>query len=162
MDAYKLLSDLRATSANLNERFGDRAHYFKNVKSVKVARPKSAAQLESLVKELINRTGGKVEIIYAGGRPLVTKDKRTNVLGHEWTQTDVKYIPGSTTPGTPDILGRTHDGKPLAIEVKFSKSDRLSEEQIQWRDEWIQCNDAVYIVAKTLDDVLPIIKKGCI
>lgn len=119
----------------------------------KVKPPKTAAQLESLIEEIVNRSGGKVSIITTAGRKLVDKKEVSNVLGHRQSITNVKYIPSTTKRGTPDILGALPDGTALAIEVKFSKSDRMSKEQLTYQQSW----PGVFVIARTLDDVMEVL-----
>ena len=117
----------------------------------KITKPKSAAQLEALIEEYINGIGGKVSIISSAGRQIVNKTEVTDVLGRKNSITDAKFIPSTTIRGTPDILG-CYKSRAIAIEVKFSKGDRLSEYQIKYKQLWEQAG-GLFIVAKKLEDV---------
>lgn len=121
----------------------------------KVKKPKTAAQLEALLEEYVNLSGGKVSIISSAGRQMVTKTAITDVLGRANTITDSKYIPSTTVKGTPDLLGVAPGGKALAVEVKFSHSDRMRPEQKIYKEAWEQAG-GVFIIAKTLEQFIEI------
>jgi hypothetical protein len=55
------------------------------------------------------------------------------------------------TPGTPDILGITKDGKALAVEAKSAKG-RMSASQEQFRAAWV-ARGGVYVIARGLEDL---------
>jgi hypothetical protein len=55
------------------------------------------------------------------------------------------------TPGTPDILGITKDGKALAVEAKSAKG-RMSGSQEQFRAAWV-ARGGIYVVAKCVEDL---------
>lgn len=120
-----------------------------------VKRPKTAAQLEALVEELFNRLGGCFRIIYTGGRQIVSKTKARDVLGHERTITNNKFIPGTTKAGTADLLG-VYKGRSIAIEIKFSKGDRQSEAQREFQRDW-EIAGGEYFIVKNLNDLIDII-----
>lgn len=146
LKGYKHLESLRREQSGSTNKYFDMMH--------KVRPPRTAAQLEALIEELVNRSGGKVSIISSAGRQMVTKTAVKDILGRSNTITDNKYIPSTTIKGTPDILGCLPDGTGLAVEVKFSKSDRMSKDQLAYKDAW----PGVFVIAKTLDDVLKVLE----
>lgn len=62
----------------------------------------------------------------------------------------------SAPPGTPDLLG-VWNGRALAIEVKSLKG-RQREEQVAFQRAW-ECKGGLYILARSVDDVLERIGK---
>jgi len=118
----------------------------------KVKKPKTAANLEALIEEYVNLSGGKISIISSAGRQLVKKTAITDVMGRSNTITDNTYIPSTTVRGTPDMLGGMPDGRALAVEVKFSKGDRMSKYQLEYQLKW----PGVFIIAKTLDQFIEV------
>ena len=153
MEVYKLLERLRREQES--NTVAAQSGYFDF--KYKVKKPKTAAQLESLIEELINRSGGCVSIIFTGGRQIVKQNQVRDVLGNERTLTDHKWIPGSTRKGTPDLLGVLPGGQAVAIEVKFSKSDRMSKYQIAYKEHWEKAG-GLFIIAHDLDDILKVIE----
>lgn len=121
-----------------------------------VKKPKSAAQLESLISEFIELKGGICTKVTTSGRRLVNKSKVKDVLGHERTLIEDKWIPGTTEVGTSDLIASIpgYVGA-VYIEVKFSKSDRQSERQIKFQKK-VESRGFKYIIVKTLDDILPL------
>ena len=122
---------------------------------MKVKSPRTAAQLEGLITEYINRKGGCVTKVSSTGRPIVSQNTVKDVTGRKRVIKDVKYIPGTTRKGTADILG-AYNGKAIAIEVKYSRGDRLSDEQKQFRDDWIRAGGLHYVI-KTFEELVEMI-----
>lgn len=152
MKSYKLLMELRKAQETNHKAAA--TGYFDHKYRVKP--PKTAAHLEALIEELIGRSGGMVSIISSAGRQLYKQEQVKDVLGRTRTLTDHRYIPSTTKKGTPDLLGVSPKGKALSIEVKFSKSDRLRPEQIEYKNKW-EAAGGVFIIARTLDDIIEIL-----
>ena len=119
--------------------------YFSHVFAVKV--PKSAAQLETLISEYVHLSGGISTKVSVMGREVTTRTK-TKHLGMDATVVNSSYIPSSTKRGTSDLIIGIN-GRILYCEVKFSKSDRLSREQQQFKAD-VEAAGCYYMVAKTL------------
>jgi hypothetical protein len=61
------------------------------------------------------------------------------------------FVRCTDTLGTPDIMGITADGRPLAIEAKSQKG-RMSPFQLEFKKAWIS-RDGLYITAKDINDL---------
>jgi len=61
------------------------------------------------------------------------------------------FVRCTDTPGIPDILGITFDGKPLAVECKSEKG-KLSKAQEIYKAAWI-ARGGVYVVARSVEDL---------
>lgn len=154
MAAYKLLAELRKKAHTKKHPAAVASGHFDHV--FKVKKPKTAAQLEALIEELINLQGGCMRIIYTGGRNLVNKTKASNVLGHERHIVKNTFIPGTTKPGTADLLG-IYKGRGIAVEVKFSAGDRMSVAQVAFKKDW-ELAGGLHIIAHNLNDILILFK----
>lgn len=153
MTANQTLKDARL--ARYFDKHGKPPHrYFDS--EFRVKPPKSAAQLEAQIVELIELNGGVCTKVYSGGRRIVTKTSVTDVTGRKNMITDDKFVPSTTESGTSDLIA-TLKGKSYYIEVKFSRGDRLSALQKKFQAK-VERAGAPYIVAKTLEDVLYIVK----
>lgn len=64
----------------------------------------------------------------------------------------------SAPPGTPDLLGVINPGTALAIEVKDAKGKQRPE-QVAFQKAW-EARGGLYILARSVDDVLARIGKG--
>jgi len=119
----------------------------------KVKKPKTAAQLETLISEYVTRSGGICTKVSVMGRQVSTSTK-TKYLGMDATVNNSSYIPSSTKKGTSDlIIG--YKGRILYCEVKFSRSDRMSQEQQKFKAE-VQAAGCRYEVVKTLSEFISI------
>jgi len=140
----KTLEDLRKEQYSDHGATGSR--YFDHIFKVKT--PKSAAQLEALIAEYVRRSGGKATKVSVMGRQITDKI-HTQHMGMKATVTNNAYIPSSTEKGTSDlIIG--FEGRILYCEVKFSRSDRLSPEQIRFKES-VEAGPGPYIIAKSLN-----------
>ena len=123
--------------------------YFDHI--FKIKKPKSAAQLESLIEEYVRRSGGIATKVSVTGRE-VHSETRTKHLGMDATVRNSAFIPSSTKKGTSDlIIG--FQGRILYCEVKFSKSDRLSPDQIKFKQS-VEAAGCPYIISKTLNEFI--------
>lgn len=75
---------------------------------------------------------------------------RQNSYG--WQTKTGRWINPSGVRGVPDICGVSPDGRAIFVEVKIGK-DKLSQYQEFFRAE-AEKRGAVYIVARTIDDVI--------
>ncbi|MDR2095745.1 MAG: VRR-NUC domain-containing protein [Treponema sp.] len=55
------------------------------------------------------------------------------------------------TNGTPDFMGVTLDGRPLAVEAKSGKG-RMSESQKAFREAWVK-RCGIFVVARNIEDL---------
>ena len=152
MDAYKTLEAMRV--AKYIEKNGKEPHpYF--LSEFKVKKPKTAAQLEALIVEMIELASGVCTKVYSGGRRIVTKTNVTDVTGRRNSITDDKFVPSTTEKGTSDLIACIK-GRAYYLEVKFAKSDRQSADQKQFQMK-VERAGAPYLIIKTLDEVLPLL-----
>lgn len=111
----------------------------------KVKQPKSAAQLEALISEYTRLMGGICTKVTTAGRQITDKVDK----GY-YTVTNSTYIPSTTRKGTSDlIIG--YQGQVIYVEVKFSKGDRLSQHQKDFKRD-VEEAGCPYWVVKTLSD----------
>jgi hypothetical protein len=61
------------------------------------------------------------------------------------------WVRCTDTPGTPDILGISREGKPLAVEAKSARG-RLSAFQEQFREAWT-ARGGLYVTARHIGDL---------
>jgi len=61
------------------------------------------------------------------------------------------FVRCTDTPGFPDIIGVTFDGKPLAVECK-SKNGRLSIPQHFFMTQW-KARNGLYVLARNIEDL---------
>ena len=61
------------------------------------------------------------------------------------------FVRCTDTPGIPDILGITYNGKALAVECKSSKG-KLSKPQVIYKTAFI-ARGGLYVLAKSIDDL---------
>ena len=99
---------------------------------------RNANGLQNAICRLIHLCNGDANRINVMGRKVKKGDK--------WV-----WIPSTTKKGTGDILASLQ-GRSLEIEVKFGK-DRQSEAQKE-RQEFVISRGGIYIVAKSLHDVI--------
>jgi hypothetical protein len=109
--------------------------YFDN--GMKVKKPKSAAQMESLIREFITLSGYHCQKVTTMG---VRR-------GNTWTR-------GTATRGAADLMAIV-GGRAIQIEVKFSKGDRQSDEQAKFEESVKRAGGEYYIV-RTLDEFIAI------
>ena len=148
---YEILVQLRREA--YRKKTGKQPHrYFEQ--EFKVTKPKTAAQLESLIIEYLNLKGGCFFKVSVTGRQVFKQHQVKDVVGRERTMTEHKYIPSTTRKGVADIVG-TYKGKAVAIEVKFS-GDRLSDDQKKFRDDW-QNSGGMHYVIKTFEQITELI-----
>ncbi len=121
--------------------------YFDHVFAVK--QPHSAAQLESLIGEFVSLSGGVCTKVSVMGRE-VSRTTKTKHLGMDATVTNSSYIPSSTKVGTSDLIIGFR-GRIIYCEVKFSKGDRLSQAQKDFKRD-VENAGCEYWVVKTLSE----------
>ncbi len=115
----------------------------------KVKIPHSAAQLESLIGEFVSLSGGVCTKVSVMGRE-VSRTTKTKHLGMDATVTNSSYIPSSTKSGTSDLIIGFR-GRIIYCEVKFSKGDRLSHAQKDFKQD-VENAGCEYWVVKTLSE----------
>lgn len=115
----------------------------------KVKKPKTAANLEAQIEEFTDKSGGICTIIYSGGHQIVKKSD-SQFLGMKTTVVKQSYRPGTTRSGTSDLI-ITYGFYSFYCEVKFSKSDRLSESQLKFQS-LVKKTGGIYIVVSTLQE----------
>lgn len=139
------LAKKRKTFTGTDEEF---RRYF--AMTVKMKNPKSAAQVEALITDFVHMKGGVVTKVSVIGRQTVKQTRVTDVVGRKNTITDKTYIPSTTKKGTSDtIIG--YKNHILYLEIKFSKSDRQSEDQKKF-EEHVTKTGSQYRVIRTLDE----------
>jgi len=149
MAIYKTLEELRAEKYANNK--AAQSGYFSHVYKVKP--PKSAAQLETLITEYIQLSGGICTKINILARQLTTKTFVVDVVGRKNSITNTAHIPSSTKSGTSDLIASIPNVVgAVYIEVKFSKGDRLRDTQIAFKKD-VESKGFKYLIAKKLDDV---------
>ena len=116
----------------------------------KMKPPKSAAQFEALITEYVHMKGGISTKVSVMGRSVVKKTKVTDVVGRKNTIIDETYIPSTTKKGTSDLI-LSYKNHVLYTEVKFSKTDRQSEDQKKFEAHVVK-SGSQYRIVKTLDD----------
>jgi hypothetical protein len=125
--------------------------------TIKMKPVKTAANMEARIDEYCTLNNAECTKVYAGGRHIVSKTKAHDVLGRERNIINEKYIPGTTRPGTSDLI-IVKNNKSLYVEVKFSKSDRQAEVQKAWQAR-VESYGNTYEIVKTLDEFQQIFKK---
>jgi len=118
--------------------------------SIIVKRPKSAAQLEKLIIEFLKRKGHQAEKINTSGRVINNQKTFVDVVGRTRIIGSSTYIPTTGTKGSADISAIIN-GKPVKIEVKFSKSDRQSDYQKQYEQD-VKRSGGLYWLVRNQDE----------
>jgi len=121
---------------------------------LEVKEPKSAAQMEKLIVDFMRLSGHQVQKVTTTGTYRDNRKRVTDVLGFERTIGTGQYVPGTSTKGASDIKATlAPSGLSLAIEVKFSKSDRQQPDQKVYQKD-IEQAGGFYIIVRTLEDFL--------
>jgi predicted RecB family endonuclease len=61
------------------------------------------------------------------------------------------FVRCTDTPGTPDIMGCTRDGRALAVEVKSGRG-RMSGFQTAFREAWVK-RGGVFVLARGIGEL---------
>lgn len=144
----KTLKQLRMETAGVATPMAMKTGYFDF--KFKVKPPKTAAQLESLISEYVRLSGGICTKVSVMGRQTTKKTHVIDVVGRKNTITDTAYIPSTTMKGTSDLI-ISYKKSVIYVEIKFSKSDRLSDHQKIFRDK-VEASGAPYRIVKTLEE----------
>jgi hypothetical protein len=113
---------------------------------------RSAAQLEKVIVKYLLALGHSASKVSTQGTWVKGKKGvgMASSLGKAESFDTGRYIPGGGRKGASDISSTIY-GITVEIEVKFSKGDRLSKEQIAYGAE-IQKAGGFFMVAKNFDD----------
>jgi len=123
---------------------------------MKVKSPRTAAQLESLICEYIELSGGVCTKVTTSGRRIVNKTPVKDVTGRQRTLIEDKWVPGTTTPGTSDLIASIPGVKgAVYIEVKMP-GDRMRETQVKFQQK-VVARGFKYMIAESLEDVVDLI-----
>jgi len=153
-EAYLKLEQLRRQKY-IKKHGKEPSRYFDS--EFKVKTPKTAAQLEALISEYIEIQGGICTKVTTSGRRLVSKHEVKDVTGKERTLIEDKWIPGTTEPGTSDLIASVPGIKgAVYIEVKFSSSDKMRESQVKFQQKVIS-RGFTYIVIRSFEQILEVI-----
>jgi len=110
--------------------------------------------MEKLIVEFLRLSGHAAQKVSTTG---VYRDNRkvvTDAVGFQRTIGSGQWTRGTATKGAADIeCVLSPSGISVSIEVKFSKGDKLSEEQKRFK-EMKEGAGGFFIVAKTLDGFL--------
>ena len=113
---------------------------------------RSAAQLEKAIVKYLKFLGHSASKVSTQGTWVKGKKgiRMASSLGKAESFDTGRYIPGGGRKGASDISSTVY-GISVEIEVKFSKGDRLSKEQIAYSAE-IQKAGGFFLVAKNFDE----------
>jgi hypothetical protein len=124
--------------------------YFDSVMEVK--KPQSAAQMEKLIVEFMRLKGHQAQKVTTTGTYRDNRKVVKDALGFNRQIGSAQWTKGTATKGAADIKCTIAPaGISLAIEVKFSKSDRQRPEQKQYQSA-IEAAGGFYMIARTLDE----------
>jgi len=121
-----------------------------NGHSFKYETPRSATDIERIIKEYCRMKGAVCTKVYSGGRPIVD-DPAPGII-----KAKVKFIPSTTRAGTSDlIIGK--DEKILFAEVKYgADTQKPNQKLFQKEVERCRCD---YEIFRTLDEFQTIFKQ---
>ena len=116
---------------------------------------RSASNLERAIKDYLKYLGFQASKINVGGRFVLSGNKSIGMISALGTTKSVpagKWIKSGSTKGISDLQTIIY-GLLLAIEIKFSKSDRQRETQKKYQFD-VEKSGGTYIIVKTFPDFL--------
>ncbi len=112
---------------------------------------KTANGLTRCIIDYIGLTGGQAERVNCTGRIIDSRETCTDVMGHQRTIGQLRYIKTAGKRGTADISA-TIKGRSVKIEVKIG-GDRQSDAQKEYQRS-IEASGGLYFIAKDFEQFI--------